>query len=121
MYIAQFFFTFKHHFIKAASFSQWPLRNSLSTLSMKNITTKTVIMKKKYLEHFLRYRKRQSRKKRKNALILEAQQLIREIQSGEDRKKKPKKLGKRLLKRGAIGPENTSSPNAPPPKKEENG
>ena len=53
-------------------------------------------------------------------LVLEAQQLIREIQSGEDRKKKPKKLGKRLLKGGAIGPENTSSPNAPP-QKEENG
>ena len=69
------------------------------------------------MEHFLRYRKRQSRKKRKNALVLEAQQLIREIQSGEDRKKKPKKLGKRLLKGGAIGPENTSSPNAPPKKK----
>ena len=62
-----------------------------------------------FLERFLKKcRQHQSRKKRTNALVLEAQQLINELQHGVLRKKFLAK--KRSLKGGAIGLENTSRP-----------
>ena len=69
---------------------------------------------RRFLERFLKKcRQHQSRKKRTNALVLEAQQLINELQHGV-----PRKLAeKRSLKGGAIGLENTSRPNDPPKKK----
>ena len=70
--------------------------------------------KRHFLERFLKkHKQHRSRKKRTNALMLEAQQLINELQHGV-----PRKLAKkRSLKGCAIGLENTSGANAPPKKK----
>ena len=71
---------------------------------------------RRFLERFFKKRRQhRSRKKRTNAHVLEAQQLINELQHGVPRKRFLAK--KRKLKGGTIGLENTSRPNAPPKKK----
>ena len=76
---------------------------------------------RKFLEDFLKYRKRHSRKKRTNAPVKEAQKLIQDIQNGEKSPAAGKKIKKRPLIGGAIGLESTSTPNAPPKKKKKTG
>ena len=78
---------------------------------------------REFLENFLSFRrKRKSRKKRTNALVKEAQQIIQELQQHGGIKEvvKRKKLGKKLTG-GAIGMEDTSNPNAPLRKKKKAG
>ena len=76
---------------------------------------------RKFLEDFLKYHKRHSRKKRTNALVKEAQKLIQDIQNFEKSTAAAagKKIKKRPLIGGAIGLEATSTPNAPPKKKKQ--